>query len=497
MKRVLLTIVLMAACMPCLQAQSFEDFVNSSNAAFEAFKEKNDKEFEDFRKRANAEFAEYMRAHWVWQDAFIPVSNPIDEVPDIVPVVIPDLGDYEIPEDNELSFEEIVPIPFADPEPISVAPIEYKPQPKETKIPFLFYGTPCEVRFNMNKKTVLKGAREDAVADMWVTMNTDDYNNILYDTQELRKSMELCDWAYLKLTETVAEAVYGHGTNESVVLGAFLMNQSGFRIRMGRSGNDSIHLLIATTDDMFNRKYWQMDGTRYYLAGDNSVTGLYVFDTEFPNEQSLRLSVEKEQLFVKKNTPDKTLRPKRNKDIAITSSVNENALDFYKDYPASHIRNNQYSQWYHYAKATIGQDAKNQIYPELKAAIEGKTQAQAANVIIDFVQTAFEYKTDDEVWGYERTFFPEETLYYPYCDCEDRAILFSRLVRDLLGLDVILVYYPGHLATAVCFSEDVAGDHLVVRDKKYVICDPTYIGASIGMTMPGMEGQDVKVLFLS
>ena len=34
-------------------------------------------------------------------------------------------------------------------------------------------------------------------------------------------------------------------------------------------------------------------------------------------------------------------------------------------------------------------------------------------------------------------------------NCEDRAILFTRIVRDLLGLKFILIYYPGHLASAV------------------------------------------------
>ena len=87
-------------------------------------------------------------------------------------------------------------------------------------------------------------------------------------------------------------------------------------------------------------------------------------------------------------------------------------------------------------------------------------------------------------------------MYYPYCDCEDRSILFSRLIRDLLGLDVVLVFYPGHLATAVHFTEDVKGDYIIVDGKKYVICDPTYIGAPVGYTMEGMDNATCKVILL-
>ena len=69
-------------------------------------------------------------------------------------------------------------------------------------------------------------------------------------------------------------------------------------------------------------------------------------------------------------------------------------------------------------------------------------------------------------------------------------------MRDLLGLKVLLVYYPGHLATAVNFPSQVAGDYISLRGEKYVICDPTYIGASVGATMPDMDNAAAKVILL-
>ena len=77
---------------------------------------------------------------------------------------------------------------------------------------------------------------------------------------------------------------------------------------------------------------------------------------------------------------------------------------------------------------------------------------EAVERLLNLLQTGLTYGYDSEVWGCDRAFFAEETLYYPFCDCEDRAILLSRLVRDLLGLETILVYYPGHLAMAVSSS---------------------------------------------
>ena len=125
---------------------------------------------------------------------------------------------------------------------------------------------------------------------------------------------------------------------------------------------------------------------------------------------------------------------------------------------------------------------------------KGKSQKDAANILIDFVQTAFEYQTDDVQFGYERPLFADETFFYPYSDCEDRSILFSILVQDLLGLDVVLLNYPGHLATAVHFTEDIAGDYMTIDNKKYLVCDPTYIGASIGDAMPKYKTVSAKVV---
>ena len=115
---------------------------------------------------------------------------------------------------------------------------------------------------------------------------------------------------------------------------------------------------------------------------------------------------------------------------------------------------------------------------------------------MNWVQTAFVYEYDDKVWGHDRAFFPEESLFYPYCDCEDRSILFTRLVRDLLGLKCILIYYPGHLASAVKFTESVQGDYIQLNGNRFVVCDATYIGAPIGHTMPGVDNKTATVILL-
>jgi hypothetical protein len=129
-----------------------------------------------------------------------------------------------------------------------------------------------------------------------------------------------------------------------------------------------------------------------------------------------------------------------------------------------------------------------------KDVLEGKSEKEAVDYLLGFSQKAFSYKTDDDQLGREKYMLPEETLWYPYSDCEDRSFLFAYLVRGILKLDVVGLNYPGHVATAVRFSENVSGDYVVVNNPKYIVCDPTYINASAGMAMPKFKQQTPTVV---
>ena len=223
---------------------------------------------------------------------------------------------------------------------------------------------------------------------------------------------------------------------------------------------------------------------------------LNICQAAFPNEKPLSLQISTEPLLRQNASAQRSLQSKRYQDVKAVVNTNENLIKFFDSYPTSMIDNDFGTRWAMYANTPLSQQARQELYPALKRAISGKSQIDAVNRLLNFVQTAFVYEYDDKVWGCDRAFFADETLYYPYCDCEDRSILFSLLVRDLLGLKVVLVYYPGHLATAVNFTESVTGDYLAINGNRYVICDPTFIGAPVGATMPNMDNASAKVILL-
>ena len=112
------------------------------------------------------------------------------------------------------------------------------------------------------------------------------------------------------------------------------------------------------------------------------------------------------------------------------------------------------------------------------------------------MQTAYSYQTDDQQFNREKWFFGDETFYYPYSDCDDRAILFSVLVRDVLNMEAVLLDYPNHLAAAVRFNSNVEGDYVTVDGTRFVVCDPTYVGAGVGVAMPDLDTSKLKIVKL-
>lgn len=472
------------------EAQDFNSYRQQQQDALQAYKKKSQEDWDTYRRKANEEFAKYLEKTWVRKTGQKPIEKPKD-VPDVPPVVLPEI-DIDIPEDAPIDVD--INLPVLEDKPIIVPPIRYTPKPAEKSIAFTFYGTSGRVRFDVNKKASLAGSDEKSVARFWEALSSKEYDNIVADCQNIHYDRDLCDWAYLKMTENVAETIYSSG-NERAVFHAWLLSQSGFRIKLGRE-NGNIHLLVGTPTALFEKLFWKMDDGYYSLLDDSQITSLHIMDAEFPNTSLLRMRMNVRNDFEKNGTPSRKLNSKRYAEVSADIVCDKNSLAFLADMPVPAISETNHADYLMFAYMPLSDKASSGLYSGLLNQIMEKSELEGANILLNFVQTAFEYKTDTEAWGKERVFFPEETLYYPYCDCEDRAILFCYLVRNLMGLDVAFVSYPGHLAAAVNFNEKVSGDHFLVSGKKYVICDPTFINAPVGRTMPGMDNNTAEVFLM-
>ncbi len=467
--------------------------VNGFEEAYKAFRQQAIADYESFRDKVNKEYADFMRQVWQSYQSLPEIPKPKDEPP-VPPTPYPKDDKDEPIKDTPKPYEDVIPILEPEPQPKPVEPIKEQPQPEENYFKFSFFQTECKVRLDESHRLALKDCQMNTLADAWERLSGSEYNNAIRDCLELRIRHRLCDWAYLLMLQTLSDSFFGQGTNESTLLCAYLFCQSGYQMRLGL-GNNRLYLLIASKHQIYESGYWEIDGMFYYPFNCQEQS-LEICGASFPNEQPLSLLVNESPLLVEKISQPRTLQSERYPNVKAEIVSDENLVSFFATYPTSMLDDNFCTRWSFYANTLMSERMKKQLYPTLLKSIQGKSQHEAANVLLNFVQTAFIYEYDDKVWGGDRAFFAEESLYYPYCDCEDRSILFSRLVRDLLGLKVLLVYYPGHLATAVCFTENVTGDYISLDHRKYVVCDPTYIGAPVGATMPDMDNTQAKVILL-
>ncbi len=466
--------------------------VDDFRERYNTFQNQVQADYNDFRNKVNQEYAEFVREAWKQYKLLPAIPSPKEEP--VPPTIYPkDEEDKQI-RNSPILIDEIIPIAEPIPQPKPVVPIKEESQPIRNYFSFRFFGTEANVRLNEKLRFRLKSCSGEDLAKAWKVCSSKEYNNVIRDCLDLRIRYNLCDWAYLLMLKEMTVSFFGANNNEAVLLMAYLYCQSGYKMRLGQSENRLV-FLYASQYNIYEHPYYEISGEIFYPM-DFQEKELYICEASFPNEQPLSLAINKELLLQQNMSPMRRLQSKRYPETKVNVSTNKNLIDFYNTYPTSEFGNNFMTRWVMYANTPLNRETKNTLYPVLQSTIKEKSQKEAVEYLLNFVQTAFVYEYDEKVWGKDRAFFAEETLYYPYSDCEDRAILFSRLVRDLLGLKVALIYYPGHLATAVCFVEPIKGDYVLINNTSYTICDPTYIGAPVGVSMPEMDNRTAKGILL-
>lgn len=499
-------------------AQTFEEYKRQQQAKYNNYAQKKKEEFKAYRDRVNAEYAEYMRKAWTREEAQ-PVKplpkRPEPPKPEMrKPLDMPKfdaipIGDVIAPEMPD--FKKPLPIiPIAELEKLAINENQNDNQSQnendksqETAKPkkslndnekakegfaFQWCGQTWQVPLEPQHRFRLRGTKEGDVADAWKTLSEAKYAGIVAACLKIRDSHQLPDWGYLQFLKAMADAFLPGMKNEARLLDMFILSQSGYQVRIARS-NEQLHLLVPSSGEIYEYTYLTIGGRRYYVTDKASgSSSFYVYERDFPREQPFTWQISKLPLLSSESAT-RTLKARRYPEVQATVNVNKGLVEFMNQYPRCNDCN-------FYALASLSEQAKKGLYPALRQNIEGKDKVEAVGILLDFVQTAFDYKTDEQQFGKERPLFGDETLYYPYCDCEDRSILFSILVRELVGLDVVLLNYPQHLATAVRFDEDVKGDYMMIGGRRYVVCDPTYIGSHVGEAMPNLKNTKATIIIL-
>lgn len=402
---------------------------------------------------------------------------------------------------GKIKVQEIIAIPSIKNkvQPKPVVPVEIPKETIEETLAFDFYGSQVKIKIDDDCSFKLVSNDNVGVSKAVSQIGTSDkISEVLKDCLKAREELRLCDWAYYQLLTRLGTTFFGKECNEASLLTGYLYCMSGYKMRFAfESASRDLVLLVATEQSVTGRPYLTPDdnGMQYYIFGNKypSSARFEYCNFSFPQEKAMSLWLKEEPSF----TADNRLVKHRPYAAAqpVGYRVNKNLIDFFADYPVPYTQGDLYSTWTYYAQTPMSAEAQLTLYPQLRKQLEGKSLYEQLKTIMFFIE-GYKYGYDNDIWGHDRAFFPDETIFYPMSDCEDHAILFTRLVRDLLHLPTAVIYYPGHLAAAVKVPEQIPGDYLTSSRGDYLVCDPTIYYSGPGVTMKSMEGKPAKLIII-
>lgn len=367
-------------------------------AQYEKFSKHAKAEYEDYRAQCNAEYVKFLERAWKEYKVLPSIPRPKDEV---VPPTIMPRQDKNKKQAKEIPIENVVSPILSLPQPKPISPIYENDKVEEKNFSFSYMGTTCEVRLPKDLNIRMSGCESCMIATIWKQLATNAMDNTIRDFLALRLKMQLCDWAYLNLIDTFAKAFCGHG-NEAVIMAAFIYSQSGYKMRLGRDC-EKLYLLYGSKHGIYEKGYIVIEGINYYPL-DDKVERMEISDFSLPQEQSMSLYIENAQKFTIRPSAKRKLASEQYHDVTIDSQVNLNLIQFYNTYPSSEVNGNFMTRWKMYADTPMDESVSQMLYPDIKNKIEGLSDVQAVNQILNWVQTAFQYEYDDKVWGHDRAF---------------------------------------------------------------------------------------------
>jgi hypothetical protein len=427
-------------------------------------------EFQSYREQQDADFADFLKARWREFDSFqgkVRIKEPKPAQIPVAPGVTPPR-------------QIIAPKPVAPVRP--APPVPAKPVPVDT-LRVDFYGNPLDFGFDPAwQRYRFEGqASPQAMSAFWTMMSGSRYAQMLQAIGTASQGLKLDDWGRVSLWREVAQSLQpGRKTEQRLLLWYFLI-KSGYDVRLGYAGND-VYLFVAVQQPVYATKFTRVGEQTYYavLAEDrgDSIGRFYTYEANYPVKLKA-LDISSAAIgFTREVRAERSLSfDYQGQTVKLNVPYDRRLVDYLEGFPQS-----EFSLYFDTDGSSL---LRRSVLAELRTYTAKMKEQEAVNFLLAFVQRAFAYKTDNDQFGRERYFFIEESLYFPYNDCEDRSVLFAWLVRELTGLKVIGLLYPGHMTTAVALTQP--GNSMATVEhhgQRFVIADPTYIGATVGMAMP-------------
>jgi len=468
------------------QARAQADTTNEFQKEFDTFKTDIQQEFEAFKSKNDSIFYRFLLENW---------------------------KEYELMKDER----KVVPKPKVQPRIDTTAPREFQEIKSLNKRKTMLEDTGLQIQYHMvpNKYNDIGYAKRFSTLDFYGSkiempeVNTthglaeekvsqiqiaeffrdnasdDALLDAIYSLKKQAADKGFNAWGYVRLLQE-ASAHYFNTLNERVLFSWLAMLKTGYDVKVGFNDKD-VFLMAGFDVPVYYLSYLHNDGKKYYLTHFPGQTekqaSVVTFPESYPGDmQPVSLVVYENPYF-----PPETMKKIFNyKSQKIKLTYNRNMVDFYETYPDCELPV--------YFPPPPSKTALKSLTAYFKPLLKGKTQTEQVAILLDFVQMALPYKSDEDQFDKEKYFFTEETIAGNYSDCEDRAILLGHLVQYFTGLQSIGLVFPGHVSLAVNLPENIEGSYVKHHDSRYYVCDPTYLGSKPGMLMSGYENKQPEIV---
>ncbi len=472
-------VILIISLISFVSANDYQEWLKSQNNEYTAYKKSMDEEFADMLKKDWAAFKSFSEPSPYAKPK--PIKVPVVKKPVVIP-------------QKEIKKSPIVK-PIKIVKKVIKKPIVKVKKPKVIKnfktVDFKFYSTPISIQYDKKTTFSMNKIDKKAISSFWDDISKTNFKKLLKQIDTKSNELNLNDWAKYQFIHKLGKTIY-KDNNKANLFTWFILVKMKYDTKVGYN-DDKIYLLSTMQHSLYQVSFFTLKKKRYYILTPNGKVGnvgsIFTYAGDYPKAKNkLSFTIFKEMKFYN-NLKNKNLKFKYNgKKYSVNAQYSADLIDFYKTYPQS-----DYNVYFSTKNST---PLSNSILLKLAPLVKNKAEIEAVNLLLRFVQTSFKYKTDQKQFDFEKVMFPEETIFYPYSDCEDRSIMFSYLVKNLLNLDVVGVKYKDHLATAVAFSSKISGDNFKYKGTKYTISDPTYINANAGMAMPQYKNSKFKIISL-
>ncbi len=467
-------------------AGSLPATAQTGNESFSDFRQSINKDFQSFRKKVLDDYADFLDGVWKEYNSFKGAERDTQPKPISQPVVTGDEAIKPAAPKQDITPKYEPPLPATPkrdiPSPARPKPALSPTTPAYKNIKFMYHSVALEAP-EIEWKSLPAGNTPDDFANLWREFSALKLQDVVLPA--IIKGANDCkfnDWFLCESIRSYADNVMASmQPGQRMSLAHYLLSYAGFDVRIGLTAQKEPLLLVALKQDVYGRGFTTLNNKKYYLFFDNLVgrdanAPMQFYTCEIPANvdcgKEIDLLIQDEL-----NIPYVAHPYKFNYGgLQIEGEVNANLMPLLYHYPQMKMA--------YYAQSVVSQSTQKEVARQIAAQLEATPKREAVDKLLKFVQSAFAYATDGEQHGFEKPYFFEEMLFYPKCDCEDRSMFYSYLLKMSLGLENHLISYPGHESVSVNLGETIEGHSYEFENKRFYISDPTYVGAKTGMCMP-------------